>query len=199
MSPVQEAMNAITMTLPSASLLSLLLLSQRPTPMNHAQGLLLFGTLMHLPISFSYHMGAAMGMFGSRLDNSMRRLDQGMQHAMCAAFSMALSGSKGYACANLLINLFFAVQLWMPGTSNDGRRWVPVAACTFFYTLPMLWRGDLQNYVVAVASMAMGGTAFIPSVNASVFGGWGHSIFHCLLAIYARALARSAGQVQLFL
>ena len=146
---------------------------------------LLVGSAMHLPVSFTYHLSVAFERYQDRLDNDMRRLDQSMQHVAGTVFSFALSGSLGYTALNLALNLRGLYYLWAKETSNDGKRWVPVLLCVLMYTAPMLWRGDYQNYGVAVASMAVGGAAFVSS-------GWGHAVFHTVLVVYAQALANSA-------
>lgn len=183
MTPVQEALNAITMVLPTAALL---LLGRS----NNYQRALLLGTAAHLPVSFAYHMGMALGMFHDRLDNRLRRWDQGMQHVLCVVFSWALShGSVKFTMLNGLINTYFVAQIFR---KNDGRRWIPVAACTALYTLPMLWRGDAENYAKAMLSIAAGGLAFVPEINMRLFNGWGHScIFHVALSYFAQALWES--------
>ena len=201
MSPLQESLNAITMLLPSASLLATIQQQQQlNNNANHitiAQKLLLIGTLAHMPVAFAYHMGVALGLFRNRLDNTLRRMDQGIQHVVCVAFSLALSGSVAFAALNLAVNIHFIQQL---ASKNDGKRWIPVAACTFLYTLPMLWRRDIENYAVAMVSIALGGSAafIVPSINNMgmiLFQGWGHCFFHCMLAIFARALGKSAAQI----
>ena len=188
MSPSQEALNAATMLLPTASLLHLA--SATTEKLNQFQWALLLGTAAHMPLSVAYHMGVALGMFRDRLDNRFRRMDQAMQHVLCVLFSWALSkGSVPFTVLNVAINMHFLRQIVC---KNDGRRWIPVAMCTFLYTLPIIaWQGDVKNYVIAALSMTMGGLAFVPTINMQVFRGWGHSLFHCALAIYARALHRT--------
>jgi hypothetical protein len=151
---------------------------------------------MHLPVSFTYHLSAAFNRYPDRLDNDMRRLDQSMQHVVGTIFSYALSGSLKFALLNLVINFFGVKQLWEVKTSNDGKRWIPVMICVLMYTSPMLWRGDVSNYGLAMASMVIGGVSFVPQLNKHIFMGWGHTIFHTVLVFYAQALANSAGKIQ---
>lgn len=118
----------------------------------------------HLPVSFAYHMGVALGVFRNRLDNALRRCDQAMQHAVCVAFSWALSkGCIKFTALNAVVNSYFAVQVFR---QNDRRRWIPIGMCTLLYTLPMLFpvnRQNAANYAVAAASMTVGGlAAFAP-------------------------------------
>jgi len=191
MTPAQEMGNAFSMVLPTA-----ILAFNAWTSPNRLVVVLLVGSSMHLPISFTYHMCAAFNRYTDRLDNDMRRLDQSMQHVVGTIFSFALSGSVNYMLLNLLLNLRGLFLLWSKETSNDGKRWVPVLFCVLMYTAPMLWRGDFRNYIVAVASMAVGGVSFVPELNKRIFLGWGHTIFHVVLMVYAQALANSAKDIQ---
>ena len=59
----------------------------------------------------------------------------------------------------------------------------------FAATLPMLLRGDVHNYAVAIGAVLTGALAFV--VNARLQG-WGHAMFHVLLAPFMWALAASA-------
>ena len=190
MTPTQELANTVSMALPTA----VLAWNAWACPGEHAF-VLLVGSLVHLPVSFVYHVNVARNVYADRLDNNMRRLDQSMQHVVGTLFSYALSGSVGYMALNLALNLYGLYRLWDKNTSNDGRRWIPVLFCVFLYTTPMLWRNDLCNYALAAGSMAFGGALFVPELNSRYFRGWGHSLFHVVLVVYAQALANSAGKL----
>ncbi|EKX32403.1 hypothetical protein GUITHDRAFT_148645 [Guillardia theta CCMP2712] len=190
MSPIQEAMNGISMVVPTV----VLGLDAWTTGDWHVTVLLL-GSCMHLPVSFTYHLSVACGRYRDRLDNDMRRLDQSMQHVVGTLYCFALSGSLWYMIANAVFNGVSVVKLWDARTSNDGRRWVRVMVSMLLYTGPVIWRGDYWNYGVVVASMALCGVCFVPRVNCGVFSGWGHTMFHVILGFYASALARSALKV----
>lgn len=187
MTPTQELLNAVTMVLPTA------VLAAHVWHVPHRMVvILLVGSSMHLPASFTYHLSAAFRRYPDRLDNDMRRLDQSLQHVIGTMFSFALSGSLLYFFLNLAMNAYGVMQLWDARTSNDGKRWVPLMASVIGYTLPMLWRGDLRNYSLAIGSMLVGGLSFVPELNKRAFGGWGHTIFHVTLMLYAEVLADSA-------
>jgi len=194
MTPIQEVSNAISMILPTAVLAYNSWTSQNPLVI-----MLLMGSSMHLPVSFTYHMSVAFSRYTDRLDNDMRRLDQSMQHVVGAMYAFALSGSIQYTLINIVFNIQGVMQLWRSSTSNDGKRWIPVMICVLMYTFPMLWRGDLHNYRVAMASMIFGGVSFVPELNKKFFMGWGHTIFHAVLMVYAQALANSAQKVEMSL
>ena len=186
-SSMQEISNAISMILP----ISVLLLNIWPDP-HPLVIVLLMGTSMHLPVSFTYHLSCAFNRYQDRLDNDMRRLDQSMQHIVGTLFSFALSGSVLYAALNLFVNLRGICQLWRKETSNDGKRWIPVMYSVLLYTLPMLWRGDAINYSFAMISMMVGGISF---VHTRLFSGWGHTIFHAVLMLHTQALVNSAQKI----
>ena len=187
MTPAQEVGNAVSMLLPTAALA---LHASWAAP-NQLVTILLIGSAMHLPVSFTYHLGCACDRYPDCIDNDMRRLDQSMQHVSGTLYAFALSGgSVAYTLGNAAANLHSIRQLWHPETSNDGLRWRHVLASVLLYTAPMLWRGDWRNYILAAASMGFGTFAFVPGCA----GGWGHTLFHIALVAFAHALAESAGK-----
>jgi hypothetical protein len=189
MTPIQETMNAVSMMTPC------LILSQNSSE-NIGKQLLLLGTLAHLPISVIYHTGAALKLYEDRIDNDMRRIDQSMQHIISTLFSFALSKSISYTIMNGIVNIFFITKIWAVKTSNDGKRWVPVGFSMFAYTLPILLRCEIKNYAIATISICIGGAAaFIPTINFRLLYGWGHTIFHFMLGIFAYALSESASKL----
>lgn len=193
MTGMQEISNAITMLIPTVCLAAEAVRGAHPMVL-----VILVGTTMHLPVSFTYHLSAGCGRYLDRLDNDMRRLDQSMQHVAGTMFSFALSGSVRYTLCVALFNLVGVVQLWGKDTCNDGRRWVLVAICVALYTAPMLFRGDVANFLWAVAVMAIGGIFFAPELNRHLFRGWGHSVFHVVLWFFAEALVASARGVNVW-
>ena len=158
MSPTQEISTAISMVLPT-TVFALDLWTKPPHP---CVTILLIGTCIHFPFSFTYHFCSAVNMFHDRFDNNMRRLDQSMQHVISTLFSFALSGSIKYAALNLIVNARGIILLWKKDTSNDGKRWVAIMYCVMLYTLPMLYRGDVINFFTAAISMFLGGILFVP-------------------------------------
>jgi hypothetical protein len=188
MTPAQEACNAATMLLPS---LSLVLWCQKQQPRTtHAEWILLFGTCMHLPSSFSYHLQCALDPSKDRIDNDLRRLDQSMQHAVAPMFAYALShGSWTVAALNVPLNAYGIAKLWDASTCNDGRRWRLVGISMLLYMAPMLARGDWSSFACATASGSLGAALFVAS---RALGGWGHCGFHVCMAGFALCLARSA-------
>jgi hypothetical protein len=184
MHPAQEIANAFSMLLPAFVILYLALDTRHVMVTA-----LLIGTLMHLPISFAYHVLAAFNRFPDRIDNDLRRLDQTLQHIACTIFAYTTSGSFYYAAACWKFNSFFIYKLWHPRTSNDGRRWIPINAAVHLYMLPMLWNGDTLNFVIAFESLWIGGVFFVPFINYDFLAGWGHWVFHVALAVHMYALA----------
>lgn len=195
MTPVQEACNAVTMLIPSAALLKFV--SGMPVASRRID-LLLVGTFMHLPVSFTYHACVASGHIkgDAIIDSDLRRLDQTMQHVVGVIFAFCLSNSILFAAANVPMNVYAIAQLWakqrgQQSPSNDGKRWRLVCASMIMYTLPIVWNRDWENYSMAACSAAVGGLMFVPRVNAKYLNGWGHSVFHAFMGIFVIALARS--------
>ena len=183
----QEIANAVSMLLPAAVILYYALETKHTLVW-----ILVVGTMMHLPVSFTYHLSAACCRYPDRIDHDMRRLDQSLQHVACIIFAFATSGSIFYAVATWKFNFYFIYKLWDPKTTNDGKRFIPINIAVHFYLLPLLWRGDYENFLIAFESFWMGGVFFVPWINAEYFGGWGHCVFHAALAIHSYALAASA-------
>ena len=194
MQPIQEVANAVSMLAPA-----LVILYYAYTTRDLFVTTLLIGTLMHLPISFTYHLCAALGRFPNRLDNDMRRLDQTMQHVASTIFACALSGHHiGWTLVCVVLNTLCIFYLWDRRISNDGKRWIPINLCVHLYLLPMLWRGDTANLVWAFKSFWVGGFFFVPWINKGYMFGWGHCIFHAALTVHVCALAESALMIALF-
>mmetsp|Transcript_39618 Transcript_39618/g.61822 ORF Transcript_39618/g.61822 Transcript_39618/m.61822 type:complete len:291 (-) Transcript_39618:2549-3421(-) len=187
MTASQEVANAITMLFPVCVLGYYCWIKP-----HNLVATLLVAASMHLPASFTYHLSCAFRRYEKRLDNDMRRLDQSLQHIVGAFNSLALSGSLIYFLLNSAFNMYGVVQLWKPETSNDGKRWKLVMVSVLLYTAPMLWRGDNLNYFLALTSIGFGGISFVPAYNTTYFGGWGHSLFHTVLIVFAYALQDSA-------
>lgn len=187
MTPSQEVANAFSMLLPTL-VLAYHGFSHDDHNNAHWKHLLLLGSCVHLPVSFTYHLGVAYGRYNDPIDNDMRRLDQTLQHVACVLFSYALShGSVGYMLMNLGINLAGMIWLWDPQTSNDRRRWRPIFVCGVLYLLPVMARGDVLPFIVAFSAFLLGGTA------AFVFNGSGYgSLFlHVMMAVHVYALLQT--------
>ena len=198
MTKQQEIANAFTMVTPAIYLIKFVIEKYQIQESHPMVFVVMIGTLMHLPISFTYHLCVGYGRYRDRLDNDMRRLDQSMQLVVGTMFAFALSGSIWYTMTVMVINLNGLFLLWSDKTSNDGKRWFSVMVCICLYIAPMLVRNDFENFYPAFASMVLGGTAFIPEKNKSWFGGWGHTLFHISLWYFSKALAASACQVEYF-
>ena len=187
MLPAQELANAISMLFPAIVTLQCALVHKHTLVTA-----LLIGTTMHLPVSFTYHLLAALKRLPDRIDNDFRRLDQTLQHVACAIFAYATTGIVKYGLACLFLNSLGIFALWHPRTSNDGRRFIPINLCAHLYMMPMLWRGDTSNFLIAFEAFWMGGVFFVPFINYDFFDGWGHFIFHLALGVHSYALAESA-------
>jgi len=196
MTSLQETLNAFTILLPTTAILLFYVLYLERFPENAARAKLLFlllGSAMHMPVSFTYHLGVAFGRYPDRLDNDMRRLDQSLQHVAGTIFAFALSSGEWYCTfftfLNLLLNSLWIIAIWR--TKNDGKRWMSVFFSILLYTLPILFR-NFRIYALTLVSVVVGGTAaFVPYINLKVMGGWGHCFFHLCLCVFAYALILS--------
>lgn len=191
MTPAQEMANAVTILLPTC-VFWLMTMRRHCGQCGCLVGLLV-GSAAHLPVSFTYHLSAALGRYPDRLDNDMRRLDQSMQHATATVFAFALHYGEWptyYCWLTSAFNLWCILQIWR---RNDGqRRWVHVLLSVLMYTTPIVFKDrTTTTYAVAMASFALGGAAFIPEVNQRVFHGWGHALFHLSLCPFAYGLAKA--------
>jgi hypothetical protein len=192
MTCAQEMANAVTMFAPTLALVHSI--GERPHVLVMV---LLVGSAMHLPVSFTYHLGCALNHYPDRIDNDMRRLDQTLQIVSGSLFAGALSGSWLYGILHFMLHLRSICTMWWMNTSNDGNRWKHVLLSVLAYLAPMQWRGDTRNYALALGCMTVGGLCFVPSANHRFFRGWGHSVFHAILFVYARVLADSASKIAL--
>jgi len=186
MLPAQEFANAITILFPAFTT-ALLAFETKNTMVT----IILIGTLMHTPVSFTYHLLAGLGRHADRIDNDLRRLDQTMQHVAIVLFTFATSGSVFYTTLCCKFNAYYIFRLWHPKTTNDGRRFIPINIAAHFYMLPLLWRADYRNFLIAFESFWFGGFFFTPCINRDYFGGWGHCVFHLALSIHGYALVAS--------
>ena len=84
MSSTQEVGNVISMVLPTA----VLAFNAWTDPIQFVT-VLLVGSTMHPPISFTYHLSVAFNRYPDRLDNYMQRLDQSMQNVAGTMFSVS--------------------------------------------------------------------------------------------------------------
>lgn len=197
----QEVANAVTMLAPSACYVCMLCLHRVDPQSVDAQPstallMLTLATVMHLPLSFAYHMGMAMNRYDDRLDNDVRRLDQTYIHLAASVYACALSSSAAFMACACCVNLISIVFVWRAETSNDGKRWVPALVSSLLPTAPVLQRGEARNFLLASAGILLGGLPFVPRINQHVFKGWGHALFHVNLSAYAYGLGSSALALQ---
>lgn len=176
----QEVLNAVTMVIPTTVIIYDVI-TKIVEPHTY---LLLFGVLMHLPISVFYHLSIAYGKYEHKIDNTLRRLDQSMQHVNIVIFSYIFSKSVKFTLPNMIVNMYYIYALWHPKTSNDGKRWIPIAICSNISLLPILWSSrNAYNYLMAVVSFAVAGLSYVYHLH-----GYGHCIFHILLGFFTKAI-----------
>lgn len=175
MTPSQELANALTMLLPGLFLM-------RAGNVYDTQ-LLRTAVLFHMPFSTAYHMGCCLRIFESSIDNSMRKMDQTMQHISSVIISYITSRhSVAYCCLVCIpLSAHGIYRIW----TNQPRCWVHVSFSMLLYMIPLIWpvSGEMSESSVAV---------FLTALLSCIFfcmGGWGHSIFHVFIAAHSLAIA----------
>ena len=181
MSKNQELLNAITIILPSLYLIY---------NYNNNILLLLFSSLIHLPFSFIYHITVVYDKFGDKIDNNLRRLDQSFQHISIIIFSYAISKSILFLIFNIIINYYSICLIWNKKTSNDMKRWKNVCFNGILFKTYLLYEQKYYLYIYTILIYLLCGFPFIPNINILYFNGYGQSLSHCLLILYANALIK---------
>jgi len=190
-----EIFSAVTMVAPS-----FLLLGLAPKLATAGNGFTLgiwvmtFATYSHCLVSVAFHLECALkaGTKFNQFESIFRVADMCFIHVCCIAYGFALSGGAvAFNFFDALLNLACMASLaWrcsqgLPGRKADSLR---VIGCIVVYTSAMAWRGDWVNYLGAITSY--GGGAVFWKVN-SRMGGWGHGLFHLMLAPCAYCVACS--------
>ena len=193
----QELSNAASMALPT---LAVLLVCINTLQLNSRISFLLVGSALHFPASCAYHVSAALHRLSDRIDNDLRRLDQTYAHIVAFLYVAALAPTNFagavLTCCALAWNLLGVFFLWNASTASDGRRWRVLSVSAVMPVAPLAMRGHV-NYSLALSLIcALGAVPFIPSVNKRVFHGWGHTLFHVSLGMYAYVCALSASTSQ---
>mmetsp|Transcript_7735 Transcript_7735/g.16138 ORF Transcript_7735/g.16138 Transcript_7735/m.16138 type:complete len:298 (-) Transcript_7735:7-900(-) len=202
MSPLQENLNALSMFGPALSVIyRYFVASSNPIPpllsplwLTSPPLLFILSTAVHAPFSVTYHRRQALGLDPSRLDNRYRILDQSFIHFCCLAYSYALSGSVAYLLALAPLNLYAVIRLWGGGKRSYGKPvQVKLNVCVQAYLLPILLRGDTENYCRA---MLYGFACFALFMANRKLLGWGHTIFHLVATPYSLVLLEAAEKVE---
>jgi len=158
--------------------------------------LFMFGLWFHCVFSILYHLRCAFKCDRHHVDNAYRRLDQSAIHLTCAIWAFCLSGSFIYGAVVLLINAWCVVQLWQPGPHSWG--WMVRArltTTTFLYLLPMAFRkGQFQNFGYSLVSISVAFLCF--AFSQRWLYGYGHAVFHLILAPYGIILMRSLNDIE---
>jgi hypothetical protein len=177
----QELLNAITILLPSVYLLY---------NYNNNIILLLLTTLIHLPFSFIYHLKVYNKLLPNRIDNNLRRLDHTFQHVSIIIFSYIISKSILFLLINIINNIYSIYYIWDKKTSNDMKRWENVCLNGLFINIYLLYDKKYYLYLYINIIYLLCGFPFIPNINKKYFYGYGQSISHCLLVLYANAIIK---------
>ena len=144
----------------------------------------------HMPVSFSYHMLCAFDYFDRPIDAGLRKLDQSMVHVCCITIAYALSGDVLYGIAAAVVNSWYIFKLWAPGPHDIAfERRTNLVLSIFLYLLPVLVRGDYNNYFAALGSFVAAAVAF--QMN-PLFYGWGHAAQHLFYCPYMHFLIKAS-------
>ena len=105
---MQEVCNAVSMIVPTLVIAYYRIYEPPATAKfpfwNQYSKTFAFGTFLHLPFSFVYHILCAFNYFEDRVDCAARRLDQTLIHTVCIIYSYALSGIPLYSCGCGVVN-----------------------------------------------------------------------------------------------
>lgn len=177
----QEIFNAITMIVPTSTL-AVCFLRTDSIPVL----LLLTGSLIHLPVSMTYHIMCAFNRFEDKIDNNMRRLDQALQHVVGTLYSFVLSGSYLYTAFVSIPNLIWILELYNPMKSNDRKRYKNVLKCILLYCFPMIIiKKDFINTIGTLTSLSISSLFFLH------MKGYGHGLFHISMGFFSYFISRS--------
>jgi len=194
MTPLQEVANSVSMVIPAGVIFYYWLNPPHDTFWNEYTGALAYGTLLHLPFSFFYHLLCAFRVFKDPVDCIPRKLDQTFIHVNCVIFAYGLSGSYILLIATAIINTWHIIRLWLRGKHDNAfERRSNILMDVVVYTMPMAYRGDYHNWAIALFG-CWGSAAFVFAFN-DMFGGWGHQLSHVIMALFLGLLLHSADGV----
>lgn len=188
MTSEQEIVNAVTMLL--APMLTLFVLWFHDSARNASPHCLrmahisLFGLLLHMPFSQLYHLKCAWAPSMHQTCNPYVRLDLCMMHVTAAVYAFALCGGRGapFLMATTAYNLLCFASKWENGPwgeLNSSKNMFQIGTATGLYMVPMLARGDWQNFSGTLASFCVGGFIF----KFYPFGGYSHALFHVVCGV----------------
>lgn len=186
--PFQEALNCVSMCLPS-----ILCAWYIHKSTNNYEGIqwstwvLMFGTFVHLPFSVLYHGVCALG----HDSEDLKRTDLSFIHITSCIYSYALSASPLYLAANIMVNARHIAAIWAKTGRHKAERSKNILFSVTLYLMPILFGGDTHNFIGTVAFFLAGGLCF----QINLLGGYGHSIFHTIFIGFQYYLLQAAQHV----
>lgn len=145
---------------------------------------------MICPVSIMLHLGCYFGRIADVVDNDFRRLDQTLQCTACVLVCAGLGGGAVEVLCTAAISLYTAFHVWNPVTTNDMRRWEPIALAVLASFTPMLSHRQWGSYAAAVGTCGLSAALFCLESH-FFFRVYGHSLFHifmgCVVAIVSNA------------
>mmetsp|Transcript_772 Transcript_772/g.1767 ORF Transcript_772/g.1767 Transcript_772/m.1767 type:complete len:398 (-) Transcript_772:242-1435(-) len=147
------------------------------------------GILGHGPFSMIYHLKCAHALPPGlpRTKHWSRRMDQAMIHFQSVGMAYASTGRLDFFLANLLFNMDCFHRQFLPKVVPK-RNQVRLGMSIFFYTLPILMRGEFMAYFQLGIIFGVGGWLF----GQYPIGGWSHAVFHIAITFVPPVMFWSA-------
>ena len=188
MTPIQEAMNALT-----AFVWTACTITQGWTFASKATKVITVMRLasiavssgLHMPFSFIYHTRQALRLGDDPMDNKWRRLDQAGINIGCILYCFGTSGSIWYGSLALLFKFYHVIEIWRP-TSNPDKRRFHIFMGAIMYLLPLWWFQNFKHFFVAFSCLIAGSLGFV--LNKTLFFGYGSTVLHLLMIPYHKAI-----------
>jgi hypothetical protein len=178
-------MNAISMLAPL-----LYLVQDVATAFHPGVFLLLLATCAHCPLSIIFHWRCADDLTGPSHLADLRRLDQSYIHFASVLFAISVEPRWDFVLSVLGFNVVGVAMCWNAPRCLVGRHWVLVYLALMAPLLALLvFETRFRSFVTGFLAITLGGVPFLEPVNARVFRGWGHAVFHLFTALYAHALS----------
>ena len=188
MTPIQEALNAITEFIWTAyTIIHGWILTNKATKGITVVrlGSIMTSSAAHLPFSFIYHTRQALRLGDDPMDNEWRRLDQAGINLACILYCFGTSGSIWYSALALLFKFNHVIEIWHT-TSNPGKRRIHIFMGAVMYLLPLWWFQHFKHFLIAFSCLIGGCLGFF--LNKTLFFGYGSAIFHLCMIPYHKTI-----------
>eukprot|EP00961_Rhodomonas_salina_P005059 68813-Rhodomonas_salina.1 len=141
-----------------------------------------------VPSSIALHAGKYMGRIRTTLDTDIRRMDQTMQLISTPLLAWALSQNISFSLFVACLAVYPVWTVWDEETTNDCKRWLPIAAVASFSVLmPMIYHQQWTYMGAAAVTALCGALVFSLREKKNM-----HTIFHLLVAVWAAIVCMAA-------